>query len=86
MDAKSVENLCGMVKMKAYSVDFYSKIIVTKCIDKNKTDEENIQNVENYLKNIIYKEIIGYVTDMRRASVKCESELLEDLGKAYYNE
>lgn len=75
-----------MVKMKAYNIDFYSKIIVTKCIDKNKTDEENIQSVENYLKNIIYKEIIGYVADMRRSSVKCESELLEDLERLYYNE
>jgi len=72
--------------MKTYSVDFYSKIIVTKCIDKNKTDEENIQSVENYLKNIIYREIIGYISDMRRAYVKCESELLEDLGRLYYNE
>ena len=75
-----------MVKMKAYSVDFYSKIIVTKCIDKNKTDEENIQSVENYLKNMMYKEITSYISDMRRASVKCESELLEDLGRVYYNE
>ena len=69
-----------------YNVDFYSKIIVTKCIDKNKTDEENIQSVENYLKNIIYREIIGYIAEMRRASVKCESELLEGLGETYYNE
>lgn len=75
-----------MVKMKAYSVDFYSKIIVTKCIDKNKTDEENIQSVENYLKNMMHKEITRYISDMRRASVKCESELLEDLERLYYNE
>jgi hypothetical protein len=69
-----------------YSCNFYAKIIVTKCIDKNKTDNENIESVENYLKNVMYKEITNKISDMRRASTDKENELLSILDKEYFGD
>lgn len=60
---------------------YLAEIIVTKVIDKSKTDEQNIETLTQYIKCRQYEDISQAIASIRIACKAKEDEILNELEK-----